>query len=157
MGTDYPRLGDLGQIPEGKAFHSIIKYSMPIELRCHDLIIFKIPWILSFTYKKEEAEGTPPPLLLRQFSVKWWKQVDEGQANIKVVTKYYNSFIKKSPCPSTSKSSTTTDAEPIKRIRACTSEEELQKILNEVRRSPPPSEDIFQDSQDPYDNEFLDF
>ncbi|GJR79652.1 hypothetical protein Tco_0150437 [Tanacetum coccineum] len=143
----------MGSIPEiftSRILEGYNKYRLmfaqesapPFEYTLHFIVIFKIPWILSFTYKKEEAEGTSPPLLLRQFNVKWWKQVDEGQANIKVIITYYNSFIKKSASPSTSKSSTT-DADTIKRIRACTSEEELQKILNEVRRSPPPSEDIF--------------
>ncbi|GKC69437.1 hypothetical protein Tco_1115320 [Tanacetum coccineum] len=37
MGTDYPRPGYLGQIPVGQAFHSILKCSKQIELRCHDL------------------------------------------------------------------------------------------------------------------------
>nr|GFB74824.1 reverse transcriptase domain, zinc finger, CCHC-type, aspartic peptidase domain protein [Tanacetum cinerariifolium] len=52
------------------------------------------------------------------------------------------------------------DLETIERIQvAGSSKEEIQKILNEVRRSPASSKDIFQDSQDPYDNEaeFLNF
>ncbi|GKE36262.1 hypothetical protein Tco_1459667, partial [Tanacetum coccineum] len=33
METNYPRLGDLGQIPVGQAFHSLIKCFKPIECR----------------------------------------------------------------------------------------------------------------------------
>nr|GEX18335.1 reverse transcriptase domain, zinc finger, CCHC-type, aspartic peptidase domain protein [Tanacetum cinerariifolium] len=84
--------------------------------------------------------------------------VDEDQADIKAVSEYYNGLIKKSPSVSTSRTSIT-DADTIKRIQAACSSEEIQKILNEVKRSPASSEDIFQDSQDPYDNdtELLDF
>nr|GEV58360.1 hypothetical protein [Tanacetum cinerariifolium] len=86
-------------------------------------------------------------------------QVNEGQADIKAVSEYYNSLIKKSPNVSTPRTSIT-DVDTIERIQAAgSSKEEIQKILNEVRRSFASSEDIFQDSQDTYDNdtEFLDF
>nr|GFD01906.1 hypothetical protein [Tanacetum cinerariifolium] len=63
--------------------------------------------------------------------------------------------------PRTSKAKTEIiDLETIERIQAAgSSKEEIQKILNEVKRSPSPSEDILQDSQDPYDDieEFLNF
>nr|GEY28955.1 RNA-directed DNA polymerase, eukaryota [Tanacetum cinerariifolium] len=83
-------------------------------------------------------------------------EVDEGQADIKAVSEYYNSLIKKYSSLSTS----IIDADAIERIQAAfSSKGEIQKVLNEVRRSLALSEDIFQDSQDPYDNdtELLDF
>nr|GEU72632.1 reverse transcriptase domain, zinc finger, CCHC-type, aspartic peptidase domain protein [Tanacetum cinerariifolium] len=80
--------------------------------------------------------GNSPPLLLRQYSVKWWKQIDEGQADVKAVSEYYNSLIKKSPSISMPRTSIT-DVDAIERIQAArSSKEEIQKILNEVRRSP---------------------
>ncbi|GKA78091.1 hypothetical protein Tco_0914563 [Tanacetum coccineum] len=88
--------------------------------------IFKLPWISSFTHKKKEAKGTSPPLLIRQFSVKWWKQINEDQANKEAVIKYYNSIIQESP--------------------------KFARLMNHIRSSPTPSEDLFQDSQDPYDS-----
>nr|GEY04746.1 reverse transcriptase domain, zinc finger, CCHC-type, aspartic peptidase domain protein [Tanacetum cinerariifolium] len=91
--------------------------------------------------------------------VKWWKQIDERQADIQAVIDYHNSLIKISPKTSKAKTQII-DLETIERIqRAGSSKEEIQKILNEVKRSPSPSEDIFQDSQDPYDDieEFLNF
>nr|GFB02694.1 reverse transcriptase domain, zinc finger, CCHC-type, aspartic peptidase domain protein [Tanacetum cinerariifolium] len=131
----------------------------PFEFTLQFSIIFRIPWILSFNYKKKEAKETSPPLLLRQYSVKWWKQIDEGEADIKAAVDYHNSLIGRSPKISKAKTEII-DLETIERIQAAgSSKEEIQKILNEVRRSPASSEDIFQDSQDPYDNadEFLNF
>nr|GFC00999.1 reverse transcriptase domain, zinc finger, CCHC-type, aspartic peptidase domain protein [Tanacetum cinerariifolium] len=131
----------------------------PFEYTLQFSIIFRIPWILSFNYKKQEAKDTSPPLLLRQYSVKWWKHIDEGQADIKAVIDYHNSLIERSPRTSKAKTEII-DLETIERIQAAgSSKEEIQKILNEVKRSPSPSEDILQDSQDPYDDmdEFLIF
>nr|GFB22891.1 reverse transcriptase domain, zinc finger, CCHC-type, aspartic peptidase domain protein [Tanacetum cinerariifolium] len=91
--------------------------------------------------------------------VKWWKQFDEGQADIKAVIDYHNSLIGRSSKTSKAKTEII-DLETIERIQAAgSSKEEIQKILNEVKRSPSPSEDILQDSQDPYDDidEFLNF
>nr|GEX05111.1 hypothetical protein CTI12_AA175730 [Tanacetum cinerariifolium] len=130
----------------------------PFKYTLQFSIIFRIPWILSFNYKKQEARDTSPPLLLRQYSVKWWKQIDEGQTDIKAVVDYRNSLIGRSPRTSTAKTEII-DLEIIERIQAAGLSKEIHKILNEVRRYPASSEDIFQDSQDPYDNadEFLNF
>nr|GFB68006.1 reverse transcriptase domain, zinc finger, CCHC-type, aspartic peptidase domain protein [Tanacetum cinerariifolium] len=131
----------------------------PFEYTLQFSIIFRIPWILSFNYKKQEARDTSPPLLLQQYIVKWWKQIDEGQADIKAVVDYHNSLIGRSPRTSKAKTEII-DLETIERIQAAgSSKEEIQKILNEVKRSPSSSEDILQESQDPYDDidEFLNF
>nr|GFA16881.1 reverse transcriptase domain, zinc finger, CCHC-type, aspartic peptidase domain protein [Tanacetum cinerariifolium] len=131
----------------------------PFEYTLQFSIIFRISWILSFNYKKQEAKDTSPPLLLRQYSVKWWKQIDERQADIQAVIDDHNSLIERSPRTSKAKTEII-DLETIERIQAAgSSKEEIQKILNEVKRSPSPSEDILQNSQDPYDDieEFLNF
>nr|GEZ43917.1 hypothetical protein CTI12_AA175730 [Tanacetum cinerariifolium] len=160
----------MGSIPEifpPKILEGYNKYKVifaqenapPFEYTLQFSIIFRISWIFSFNYKKQEARETSPPLLLRQYSVKWWKQIDERQADIKAVSDYHNSLIGRSPRISTARTEII-DLDIIERIQAAgSSKEEIQKILNEVRRSPASSEDIFQDSQDPYDNEaqFLNF
>ncbi|GJT30285.1 reverse transcriptase domain, zinc finger, CCHC-type, aspartic peptidase domain protein [Tanacetum coccineum] len=115
--------------------------------------IFKLPWILSFTHKKQEAEGSSPPLLLRQFSVKWWKQIEESQANKEAVIKYHSSLIQESPRISISTTKfPMTNMDIAKKIKECENKQELERLINEIRRSPTPSEDLFQDSQDPYDD-----
>nr|GEW61849.1 reverse transcriptase domain, zinc finger, CCHC-type, aspartic peptidase domain protein [Tanacetum cinerariifolium] len=107
--------------------------------------------------QEEEAEGSSPPLLLRQFSVKWWKQITKSQADKEAVISYHNSLIQESPRPFTPRKPMTND-DVAKRIRDCKSDEDLTRIINEIRSSPTPSEDIFQDSQDPYeDDNFLKF
>ncbi|GKD86583.1 hypothetical protein Tco_1357737 [Tanacetum coccineum] len=119
--------------------------------------IFKLPWILSFTHKKKEAEGTSPPLLIRQFSVKWWKQINEEQANKEAVIKYYNSLIQESPSTSTIKTNSVSklskaNRELAQKVNDCENDEEFLRLMNHIRSSPTPSEDLFQDSQDPYDS-----
>ncbi|GJT27000.1 hypothetical protein Tco_0907275 [Tanacetum coccineum] len=122
--------------------------------------IFKLPWILSFTHKKKEAEGTSPPLLIRQFSVKWWKQVNDHQADKEAVTKYYkmlltsrnplkkNQPVLHSKAKSVSKLSKS-NSELAKKILDCDDDEEFARMMNYIRRSPTPSEDLFQDSRFP--------
>ncbi|GJZ59362.1 hypothetical protein Tco_0615178 [Tanacetum coccineum] len=119
--------------------------------------IFKLPWILSFTHKKKESEGSSPPLLIRQWSAKWWKVIKESQADREAVVKYHNSLIarttKVSPGSSTSGLSMT-NKEIAQRIKDCSNNEELlERFINEIRGSPTPSENLFQDSQDPYEDE----
>ncbi|GJW17833.1 hypothetical protein Tco_0025269 [Tanacetum coccineum] len=121
------------------------------------LAIFKLPWILSFTHKKKEAEGTSPPLLIRQFSVKWWKQINEDQANKEAVIKYYNSLIQESPSTSTIKTNSVSNLSKSNRelaqnVNDCENDEDFARLMNHIRSSPTPSEDLFQDSQDPYDS-----
>ncbi|GJR33159.1 hypothetical protein Tco_1109391 [Tanacetum coccineum] len=110
--------------------------------------IFKLPWILSFTHKKKEAEGTSPPLLIRQFSVKWWKQVKEEQANKEAVIKYYNSLIQESPSTSTIRTNSVSrlsksNKELAQKIKDCDDDEEFARLMNLIRNSPTPSEDLF--------------
>ncbi|GKA97504.1 hypothetical protein Tco_0825398 [Tanacetum coccineum] len=118
---------------------------------------FKLPWILSFTHKKKEAEGTSPPLLIRQFSAKWWKVIKESQADKLAVARYHKSLMPRttSVSPSSSASgSTMTNKEIAQRIKDYSNNEALlEKFINEIRGSPTPSENLFQDSQDPYENE----
>nr|GEU94075.1 reverse transcriptase domain, zinc finger, CCHC-type, aspartic peptidase domain protein [Tanacetum cinerariifolium] len=129
----------------------------PFEYALQFSAIFKLPWILSFANKKQGAEESSPPLLLRQFSVKWWKQITKSQADKEVVISYHNSLIQESPSTSTLRKPITND-DVAKRIKDCKNDEDLAIVINEIRGSPTPSEDIFPDSQDPYEDEnFLKF
>jgi hypothetical protein len=114
-------------------------------------IIFRIPWITLFTYKKQDVQDSSPPLLYRQYSVKWWKKVSEDQANEQAVFDYHKSLTQQGSI-STSSRQTITDTDFINRLNACTSPEEMQMIINEIKKSPTPSEELYQDAQDPYDN-----
>ncbi|GKD94913.1 hypothetical protein Tco_1374750, partial [Tanacetum coccineum] len=38
------------------------------------------------------------------------------------------------------------------KIKECENDEDFARIMNHIRSSPTPSEDLFQDSQDPYDS-----
>nr|GEW34067.1 reverse transcriptase domain-containing protein [Tanacetum cinerariifolium] len=109
----------------------------PFEYTLKFSAIFKLPWILSFTHKKQEAEGSSPPLLVRQFSVKWWKQITESQADKEAVISYHNSLIQESPRAFTPRRPMTND-DVAKRIRDCKSDEDLTRIINEIRSFPTP-------------------
>nr|GEV36346.1 reverse transcriptase domain, zinc finger, CCHC-type, aspartic peptidase domain protein [Tanacetum cinerariifolium] len=156
----------MGQIPKAFPSKVLAGYTQykslftqegvpPFEYTLQFCAIFKLPWIISFTHKKKEAEGVSPPLLIRQFSSKWWKQLKESQADKEAVNKYYNSFIQESS--STSKATSSSNLSNInieiaKRIQECKNDEDFARMLNQIRSSPTPSEDLFQYSQDPYDN-----
>ncbi|GKE66179.1 hypothetical protein Tco_1520340 [Tanacetum coccineum] len=163
----------MGQIPESFPIKVLEGYNQYKNMFVQDGVpsfeytlqfsaIFKLPWILSFTHKKKEAEGTSPPLLIRQFSVKWWKQIKEDQANKEAVIKYYNNLTQESPSTSTIKTNTVSklskaNKELAQKIKDCDDNEEFARLMNLIRNSPTPSEDLFQDSQDPYEDEnFLD-
>ncbi|GJR25037.1 hypothetical protein Tco_0973564 [Tanacetum coccineum] len=104
---------------------------------------------MSFNHKKQERQGTGPPLLIRQFSVKWWKQIEDKQASKEAVIRYYNDITTGSSNPSPSCSTRPMikdDTDDIaRRIRDC-KEEDLARIISEIRSSPSTSEDLFQDS-----------
>ncbi|GKB96644.1 hypothetical protein Tco_0982781 [Tanacetum coccineum] len=170
---DYPKwfvkwFKSMGQIPEifpTKVLEGYTQYKnmfiqngVPLfEYTLQFLAIFKLPWILSFTHKKKEAEGNSPPLLIRQFSVKWWKQINENQVDKEAVIKYYNNLIQESPSTSTTRTNSDSklsksNIEIAKKIKECENDEDFERIMNHIRSSPTPSEDLFQDSQDPYDS-----
>nr|GEV24879.1 enzymatic polyprotein [Tanacetum cinerariifolium] len=131
----------MGQIPEAfpqKVLAGYIQYKSlfaqegvpPFEYTLQFCAIFKLPWIISFTYKKKKAEGVSPPLLIRQFSSKWWKQLEEKQAEKEAVNKYYNRFNQESPSTSKPTSSTNlskTNTEIAKRIQECKNDEDFSK------------------------------
>ncbi|GKB06235.1 hypothetical protein Tco_0834468 [Tanacetum coccineum] len=91
---------------------------------------------------------------MRQFSVKWWKQIEDKQASKEAVIRYYNDITAGSSSPSPSYSTKPMikdDSNDIARkLRDC-KEEDLARIISEIRSSPSTNEDLFQDSQDPYD------
>ncbi|GKA54682.1 hypothetical protein Tco_0753631 [Tanacetum coccineum] len=158
----------MGQIPESFPIKVLEGYNQyknmflqegvpSFEYTLQFSAIFKLPWILSFTHKKKEAEGTSPPLLIRQFSVKWWKQIKEDQANKEAVTKYYNSLTQETPStsiirPNSVSKLSKSNKELAQKIKDCDDDEEFARLMNQIRNSPTPSEDLFQDSQDPYDS-----
>lgn len=122
--------------------------------------LFRIPWISSWTYvfEDEKPSSLSPPLLHRQYKFKWWNKFSIEKANVQMVNKYYKELTAQyEKTPAIDSKFNKEDQEYIQRIQACSSQEELLKILNEVRHSPSPSRksspdtEIFQDSQDPYD------
>ena len=159
----------MGSIPEifpPKVLEGYQRYKLvfpqkgvpPFEYTLQFMIIFRLPWIMSWNYKKQEADGASPPLLTREYTTRWWNAVKEDQADIKAVMDHYNSLVRSSSPGPSSSSKSCSDVETIKRIQNCKSEEEIQRIIDEVRKSPTPSEDIYQDSQDPYEDDgFLNF
>ncbi|GKA90306.1 hypothetical protein Tco_0812176 [Tanacetum coccineum] len=170
---DYPKwfmkwFKSMGQIPEIFPIKVLEGYTQYKNMFIQDGVplfeytlqfsaIFKLPWILSFTHKKKKAEGNSPPLLIRQFSVKWWKQINENQADKEAVIKYYNSLIQESPWTLTTRTNSDSklsksNSEIAKNITECENDEDFARIMNHIRSSPTPSEDLFQDSQDPYDS-----
>nr|GEX75251.1 RNA-directed DNA polymerase, eukaryota [Tanacetum cinerariifolium] len=83
--------------------------------------------------------------------------VTESQADKEAVINYHNSLIQESPSTSTPRKPMTNN-DVAKRIKDCKNDEDLARVINDIRGSPTPSEDIFQDSQDIYEDEnFLKF
>ncbi|GJY54756.1 hypothetical protein Tco_0446420 [Tanacetum coccineum] len=83
--------------------------------------------------------------------------IKESQADKAAVDRYHNSLISRtttaSPSSSTSGSSMT-NKEIAQRIKDYSNNEALlENFINEIRGSPTPSENLFQDSQDPYEDE----
>ncbi|GKB06233.1 hypothetical protein Tco_0834466, partial [Tanacetum coccineum] len=82
------------------------------------------------------------------------EKIEDKQASKEAVFRYYNDITTGSPSPSSSSSTRPMikdDSDDIaRRIRDC-KEEDLARIISEIRSSPSTSEDLFQDSQDPYD------
>nr|GFC17937.1 reverse transcriptase domain, zinc finger, CCHC-type, aspartic peptidase domain protein [Tanacetum cinerariifolium] len=118
---------------------------------------------MSFTHKKQESEGSSPPLLIRQFSCKWWKTIQDNQASKEAVISYHQNLTTESSTkpPRSPTTVTMTNAEIARRIKSCEGNEaELTRIINDIRSSPTPSltpsEDILQDAQDPYKDFKLD-
>ncbi|GJX89385.1 hypothetical protein Tco_0341399 [Tanacetum coccineum] len=149
----------MGQIPEAfpsKVLAGYIQYKKmftqegvpPFEYTLQISAIFKLPWILSFTHKKQEAEGTSPPLLIRQFSAKWWKQINEIQADKEAVIINYNSLIQESPSTSTPRFTpnsklSKTNVEIAKKIEECQNDEDFARVISQIRSSPVPLEHTF--------------
>nr|GEW83478.1 reverse transcriptase domain, zinc finger, CCHC-type, aspartic peptidase domain protein [Tanacetum cinerariifolium] len=133
----------MGIIPEAFPFKVLAGYNQykvmfnqenvpPFEYALQFSAIFKLPWILSFTHKKQEAEGSSPPLLLRQFSVKWWKKITKSQGDKEAVISYHNSLIQDSPSASTPRKLMTND-DIAKRIKDFKNDEDLARVINEIR------------------------
>lgn len=129
-------------------------------------MLFKIPWIMSWTFHYQEAKEISPPWLNRQYRVKWWDKFKNPQANDQAVIKHYQQIYIQKPEVEAKfiNSLPSTDAALISRIKAAvnSSPEELQNLLQEIRSSPIASEDspksvkneLFQDAQDPFDDPY---
>ncbi|GKB76625.1 hypothetical protein Tco_0943520 [Tanacetum coccineum] len=91
-------------------------------------------------------------VLVKDMMIKLFEIDNErNQANKEAVMKYHISLIQESLRISTTKiPMTNMDIE--KKIKECEYKQELERVINEIRSSPTPSEDLFQDSQDPYDD-----
>ncbi|GKC11700.1 hypothetical protein Tco_1008482 [Tanacetum coccineum] len=83
-----------------------------------------------------------------------FSKIEDKQASKEAVIRYYNDITTGSHSPSSSSSTRPIikdDSDDIaRRIRDC-KKEDLARIISEIRSSPSTSEDLFQDSQDPYD------
>ena len=131
---------------------------------------FKIPWIMSWTYHFQEAKLLNPPWLNRQYRIKWWDKFKNDQANKISIQQYFQNTYQSSA----STQESIIHAEPdliepdlVARIigAAGSSKEELQKLIQDIRSSPPGSEcspsgsvknEIFQNAQDPYEDPYED-
>ena len=132
-------------------------------------ILFKIPWILSWTFNITPAQGISPSLLQRISRVKWWDKLPEEQKEhltIQGVANYYstNFGVPATLMPPLNQQSTlqTQEDEEIAQFMSANSREEIQKLIQVIKQgststtqgipSTPSSQEnsLFQDSQDPY-------
>nr|KAJ0225570.1 hypothetical protein LSAT_V11C100048090 [Lactuca sativa] len=115
-------------------------------------MIFKVPWIMSWTFHYQEAKDSSPPWLNRQFRSKWWDKMKIYQASEQAVIKHYQEIYIQKP---------EVEATFINNF-ATSTPEELQKLLQEIRQTSLVSDnspksiknDLFQDSQDPFDDPY---
>nr|KAJ0221918.1 hypothetical protein LSAT_V11C200061950 [Lactuca sativa] len=115
-------------------------------------MIFKVPWIMSWTFHYQEAKDSSPPWLNRQFRSKWWDKMKISQASEQAVEATFINNLPKS------------DVDLIARIKdaATSSPEKLQKLLQEIRQTSSVSDsspksiknDLFEDAQDPFDDPY---
>ncbi|KAI3692380.1 hypothetical protein L6452_32194 [Arctium lappa] len=107
----------------------------------------------------EKKDGTSPPALLRHYRIKWWDKYSTDKADAKVVQEFY-SKIQYPPSPVHSPSNyPEEDKVLVSRIQACSSPAEIAKIINEIKNYPaatsqPENFELFQDAQDPFDEDF---
>ncbi|GKD20752.1 hypothetical protein Tco_1222455, partial [Tanacetum coccineum] len=74
--------------------------------------------------------------------------IKEEQANKEAVIKYYNSLIQESPSTSTIRTNSVSrlsksNKELAQKIKDCDDDEEFARLMNHIRNSPTPSEDLF--------------
>ncbi|GJV56529.1 hypothetical protein Tco_1457534 [Tanacetum coccineum] len=89
----------------------------------------------------QPTNNNAPEEVLRQNRI-----IEESQANKEVVIKYHSSLIQEYPRISISTTKfPTTNMDIAKKIKECEYKQELERFINEIRSSPTPSEDLFQD------------
>nr|KAJ0213290.1 hypothetical protein LSAT_V11C400176380 [Lactuca sativa] len=126
-------------------------------------MLFKIPWIMSWTYNYQEAKDISPPWLNYLYKIEWWEKFKLLQANSTKIIKYYEEIhhstnaktgeIKNAPLP---------DPKLVARILngARSSQEELHYLLKDIPRSPiesnesAPKTQLLQEAQDPFDDQY---
>ncbi|KAD4384305.1 hypothetical protein E3N88_24473 [Mikania micrantha] len=125
------------------------------------MTVFQILWIFSWTYHYQVKQDISPPLLLRHYRSKWWNKFSIEKANIASVQKYYMSissqYERSVKTPIIQNLNSFQDQDYIIRLQSCSTPEEMQKIINEIKQSPSGSkrstnEEDLQDSQDPYED-----
>ncbi|KAD2805710.1 hypothetical protein E3N88_39087 [Mikania micrantha] len=127
--------------------------------------VFRIPWIFSWTYhyQEEKPAELSPLLLIRHYRTKWWNKFSINKADTIAVQKFYKEITKQyeKEIPQNPHSQQLEDQDYIIRLQSCSTPEEIQRIISAIKNSPSPSSskksnpedsDLFQDSQDPYDD-----
>nr|KAJ0190777.1 hypothetical protein LSAT_V11C800396640 [Lactuca sativa] len=143
---------------------NFLRVQMLEDFQIHKL--HQVPWIMSWTFHYQEAKDSSPPWLNRQFRSKWWDKMKISQASEQAVIKHYQEiYIQKPKVKATFINNLPqSDVDLIARIKdvATSSPEELQKLLQEIRQTSSVSDDspksikndLFQDSQDPFDDPY---
>nr|KAJ0190267.1 hypothetical protein LSAT_V11C800397250 [Lactuca sativa] len=126
--------------------------------------LFKIPWIMSWTYNYQEAKVTSPPWLNYKYRIKWWEKFKLPQANSTKVIKYYQEIhhSTKAKTEEIKINAPLPDPELVARILNATgsSHEELHRLLQDIHRSltesneSTPTTQLLQDAQDPFDDPY---
>ena len=148
------------QVKEGfLKFKDIFIQDIPdFEYLLQFSILFKIPWIITWTFTVVPSNGTSPPLLQRTIRVKWWDKLPTEQIEnmtVQGVSKYYQmnfgvpaASIAPPPSPLDEN-----EDDQIKQFMAANSKDEIRRLIQEIKQGSPTSSnpDNTQDAQDPYE------
>nr|KAJ0226039.1 hypothetical protein LSAT_V11C100042510 [Lactuca sativa] len=122
-----------------------IQQILEFEYMLQFTMIFKVPWIRSWTFQYQEAKDSSPPWLNRQFDSKWCDKMKISQANEQATTKHYQEiYIQKLEVEDTFINSLPqSDVDLITRIKdaATSSPEEHQRLLQEICQTSSVSDD----------------
>ncbi|KAD3069263.1 hypothetical protein E3N88_37143 [Mikania micrantha] len=123
------------------------------------MTIFRIPWIFSWTYHYQVQQNISPPLLLRHYRSKWWNKFSIAKANVSSVQNYYRSITSQHErsikSPVNLSLNTFEDQDYIIRLQSCSTLEEMQRIISEIKKNSPSqskNSNTDDNSQDPYED-----